>query len=592
MTGSSRPTVEICCTQKELCPMPPQVTDSPISATEVNVARIFSDDYAFAIPPYQRPYAWDLEQASELLTDLQDALGQANGGRNAYFLGSIVLIKSRSSPEAKIVDGQQRLTTLTILFSVIRDLTSAAEQKLSRHRYVCQSGNPDLETEDRYRLLLRERDQSFFERKIQTLGATDTLPSTEVLDGSELRIVENAHYFRGKLASMDETSRNKLTAFILQHCYLVVVAVPTPEAARRIFTVLNARGLDLTATDILKADLLERVGPQRETALAREWEDIEEELGRERFVELFVHIRMIFEREKPRSALESAFREVVAPFDQAPAAFIAEILQPLSEAMQQLEKIAELQTAFGTEASCAVRSLNRIDNKDWVPPAILSLWLYRQGRISAAAAAQFLIGLERVAYYLFVIRGDVNQRILRFADVMDEVAPRTRRSPPAHGISLTEAERAEFYEALDDPLYRKIRVCKPVLQRLDEALSTRGATYEDPTSIEHVLPQKVEAGSEWASLFPDEAEREHWTHRLANLVFLTRRTNIRASNWDFERKKGDYFQSRDGRNPYPITQEVLDTETWTPAHLEARQLRLLGVLAGVWHLPLPEPAAS
>jgi hypothetical protein len=250
------------------------------------------------------------------------------------------------------------------------------------------------------------------------------LPSTEILDGSELRIVENARYFREKLASMDEASRNKLTAFILQHCYLVVVAVPTPQAARRIFTVLNARGLDLTATDILKADLLERVGRHREAALAREWEDIEEELGRERFVELFAHIRMIFEREKPRSALEGAFRKVVTPFDQAPTSFIAEILQPLSEAMQQLEKIAELPKAFGTEASAAVRSLNRIDNKDWVPPAILSLWLHRQGQISTEATAQLLIGLERVAYYLFVIRGDVNQRILRFADVMDEIVPR------------------------------------------------------------------------------------------------------------------------------------------------------------------------
>ena len=156
-----------------------QVTDSPITATEVNVARIFSDDYAFAIPPYQRPYAWDLEQASELLADLQDAMGQANGGGAAYFLGSIVLIKSCSSPDAKIVDGQQRLSTLTILFSVMRDLTSSPGQKQTRHNFVCQSGNPDLGTEDRYRLLPRERDQTFFERTIQTLGATDILlPST------------------------------------------------------------------------------------------------------------------------------------------------------------------------------------------------------------------------------------------------------------------------------------------------------------------------------------------------------------------------------------------------------------------------------
>jgi hypothetical protein len=103
---------------------------------------------------------------------------------------------------------------------------------------------------------------------------------------------------------------------------------------------------------------------------------------------------------------------------------------------------------------------------------------------------------------------------------MDEIAPRPGRSLPAAGKALTEAESAEFYFALGEPLYRKSRVCKPVLQRLDEALSTRGATYEDPTSIEHVLPQTVEAGSEWASLFPNEAEREHWTHRLAKSRLL------------------------------------------------------------------------
>jgi hypothetical protein len=560
-------------------------TTSPIDATELNVARIFSDGYAFEIPPYQRPYAWERDQVSELLSDLLDALDDSRGGRaGAYFLGSIVLIKSPAAADAQIVDGQHRLATLTILFSVLRDLTSSDVQRLKRHSYVCQSGDTDLGTRDRYRVLLRERDRGFFERAVQATGATDALPNVETLVGSERRIVENARLLRERLSALEESRRNELVAFVLQHCYVVVVAVPTADAARRIFTVLNARGLDLTATDILKADLLERAGRDREAALAHDWESIEEVLGRDRFVELFTHIRIIYEREKPRSALESAFRRVVGPFDTDPANFIPSLLDPLAEAMEMLDDAAEVLRCFGSEATKAVRSLGRIDNKDWVPPAILLIWFHKRDRLDSQQVGASLVRLERLAYYLFVIRADVNVRALRFAGVLDELDPPVHRAARTPGLDLIANEPRAFLEALDGSIYERSRVVKAVLQRLDEALSTGGAVYEDPTSIEHVLPQTVDPNSEWARLFPDGQERERWTHRLANLVFLTRRTNIRASNWDFERKKREYFQSRDGRNPYPLTQQVLDEPTWTTVVLERRQRQLLERLAGIWAL--------
>jgi hypothetical protein len=99
-----------------------------------------------------------------------------------------------------------------------------------------------------------------------------------------------------------------------------------------------------------------------------------------------------------------------------------------------------------------------------------------------------------------------------------------------------------------------------VLQRLDEALSTGGASYDDLVSIEHVLPQTVEKESEWATLFPEEGRRNEWTHRLGNLVFLTHRINTRALNWEFERKKKEYFSSTDGSSPFVITQDGLRTK--------------------------------
>ena len=80
-------------------------------------------------------------------------------------------------------------------------------------------------------------------------------------------------------------------------------------------------------------------------------------------------------------------------------------------------------------------------------------------------------------------------------------------------------------------------------------------------------------------------QRNEWTHKIANLVFLTHRINTRASNWDFERKKKEYFGTKEGSSPFVLTQEVLQaTEKWTPAHLQKRQERLLKKLAVVWQL--------
>ena len=553
-----------------------------IEAHERAGGRIFSDEYAFEIPVYQRPYAWEEEQVRELLTDLEEAMG----GGGVYFLGSIVLIKSPGPPQAKVVDGQQRLTTLTILLSVLRDLTTDQELRISRNAYIYQKANPDSGAKESHRLVLREEDRAFFKQRVQVMHATDQLADSAKLEGSQRRIAENVAFLRGRLEAWDESKRNRLVAFIIQHCYLVVVSVPTPEAARRIFTVLNARGLDLTPTDVLKALLLERAGSALENDLAKRWQAAETALGRDRFVELFGHIRMIYEREKPRLALEDAFSSVVSPFSDNPDAFVSAVLEPLAHAWEVLENDTQMRAAFGPEAAKAVRSLRRIDSKDWLPPALLRLWRCKPG--DTANVAKFLIDLERLAYYLFVVRADVNERIARFARVLEEIDPRLGNLRP--GLDLSSDEQAAFVAALDGPLYRKTRVCKPVLQRLDEAISSGGASYDNLVSIEHVLPQTVDTASEWASLFPGQDERDTWTHRVANLVFLTHRINSRASNWDFERKKKEYFTSKEGAVPFPLTQGVLQAPSWTLAYLEHRQAELVAKLCKAWRLAPPSPA--
>lgn len=220
-------------------------TPKTLTAHEHPVREIFSDRFFFEIPDYQRPYSWTTEQSGDLLDDLLDAMRSEDGltdSLNPYFLGSIVLIKGQT-PRAEIVDGQQRLTTLTILISVIRSLVVPDKQRfLSQVLY--QQGDPFSAMEDRFRLTLRERDAEFFQENVQREGGLERLQEiTDSLTDSQQRIRTNALHLYKKLQGLEEERLEALARFILTRCYLVVVSTPDLDSAYRIFSVLNDRGL-------------------------------------------------------------------------------------------------------------------------------------------------------------------------------------------------------------------------------------------------------------------------------------------------------------------------------------------------------------
>lgn len=142
---------------------------SPLQAHENVLKDIFSDRYAFEIPAYQRVYAWTVTECRELLTDLFEAM-DSQGADGDYFLGSIVLVKGPSVPLASVIDGQQRLTTLTLLLSVIRDGTSDAAKRVTRGGYIYQKGNADERIEDKFRLTPRRKIAIFSENTSRRRG--------------------------------------------------------------------------------------------------------------------------------------------------------------------------------------------------------------------------------------------------------------------------------------------------------------------------------------------------------------------------------------------------------------------------------------
>ena len=559
-----------------------------LEAHDKLIREIFEGSYQFEIPDYQRPYAWTTEQATELFDDLYSAMQDArvSGASSQYFLGSIVLIKADRDPKSFVVDGQQRLSTLTILLAVLRVLMPNSASFLTKYLY--KEGNPEWGELNEYRLKAREEDADFFRTYIQEQGGLERLvSSTDKLKDSRLRYRENATLLLEKAKALSPADLNALWKFLANDCSLVVISTPDLEAAYRIFSVLNNRGLDLAPIDIIKAHVLGLIrttaGEVKSRAYAKEWSRIESSLGRDAFGDLFGHIRSIYAKKKQKYILVKEFQEHVTEY-KTPIDLVDKVIKPYAEVWDFVRN-ADFEANLHAETINEHLSwLNRVDFKDWVPPALVYFKRFRQ---QPKLLAEFFASLERLTYFLLVTKLGINERIETYAALTKEIEPETFKGDLAAltTLVLTDAQKRKFVAALDGDVYDDLPKARMALVlRLESLVRAPGVQLQDAMSLEHVLPQTPLDGSDWLRWFPDEDEREAWTHRLANLVPLDRNKNSSASNFDFARKKNVYFKGKGTASPFVLTQEVRSEDKWTPAMLIDRQRRLVGVLKKHWAL--------
>jgi uncharacterized protein with ParB-like and HNH nuclease domain len=555
-----------------------------IHATEKALSKVFSDDFAFSIPAYQRPYAWTREQASELLTDLLSFLDDGSRSvtdANPYFLGSIVLIKSEDAPEADVVDGQQRLTTLTILLAILRSLLSQGSASQVT-KFIYQEGNIFEGTDNRYRLKLRPKDEDFFRNYIQDGNSLDALLKldTSQLTDSQRNIQINAQYFLEELQQIPKRLE-QFVQYLMTRCFLVVVSTPDLDSAYRIFSTLNARGLDLSLTDLLKSEIIGAIPASQQGKYTRIWENEEEDLGRETFQELFSHIRMIARKAKLRETAFNEFRKYIQP-QKEPQKFIDAVLKPYSDALEII-KTANYQSDREAEViNSLFRWLNQIDNFDWVPPAIL---YFSKNSQVPESLKRFFTDLERLAAGLMILRADINDRIERYAKLLAAIEEDLDLYAPHSPLQLTIDEVERIIKTLDGDLYLIKRIRQYVLLRLDSALAQGEASYDySVITVEHVLPQNPSVGSTWLEWFPLEEERIQYVHRIGNLVLLSQKKNAEAQNYDFDKKKERYFTSKNGIVPFALTSQVLQQTEWTPDVINQRQISCIQSLRSVWRL--------
>lgn len=565
-----------------------------ITGKEYPLSKIFSADFEYHIPGYQRPYAWTEEETGILFDDLYEFF-QTEAVDN-YFLGSIVLIKDENKPYADVIDGQQRLTTLSILFSVMANSFHTEDYRNNCKKYLQEEGNILEGIAAQPRIFLRDWDQDFFSKYIQDIQLDALVQIDPVTLDTEAKrhIQKNCTVLREKFSEVfnDENDLLKFTQFILTRCFLVVVSTPNQESAFRVFSVMNSRGLDLLPTDIIKSMTIGKLPKDEEQKYTEKWEELENLTGRDGFNEVFTHTRTIFAKERPKKNLLDEFKEYVIK-QTSPKSLVDEYLIPYTEAYVCLKNCDFSSTQNAEEINELLLWLNKTNNHDWMPPAIKFLTDHKNDSVYIL---WFIRKLERLASYLLVTAKDVNQRMERYKWILVEMEsrPDNNLTAPLENIELTDWEKQQFIDALNGEIYSMTAKRRNyIIQRLDSFLSDGGATYNTKLfTIEHVLPQHPSADSEWMKLWPDTQTQRFWLNKIANLVPLTRQRNSAAQNYDFNTKKIKYFQSKNGTSSYTLTTQVINIAAWTPEVVEARQKDLEEIFISKWDLKISKENSS
>ena len=495
----------------------------PLGAQSLTLGELFADPVLIEAPSYQRAFAWDADDAGRMLEDILGALESGKDSRDGgdYFLGTMLLVDRafdgwplKGEPRAfEVVDGLQRLTTLTILFCVLRDLaTDDSEPASERLRDAIAT----RALNDRPRLMLCKTDAAFFAEYVGGAGASHVVPDGVQLTASAARIVEVRNRLVADLLDLEPEQRRQLIEFLFERCYVVFAVTTSIDRAHRMFMVLNATGKPLARNDILKAELLGDVPDAAGPKVSAAWEEIEKNLGDD-FESLFSHVRSMHGR--PERQVIAGIRTIAAEAGGAQL-FIERMLQPAAAIFDDIRRARHTGSPHSAVIQRTLSYLSWLPASDWMPSAML--WCLKHGKDSVDFA-WFIKALDRLSYGLRIVGLGANRRTSRFGAVIWAIHKGHDLRAAGSPLALTGAELRNIDYNLRDLHARSAQTCKLILLRLNDQILGRPQGLEsEGLTVEHVLPRKHGAGSEWRRWFPDPDERNTCTESLGNLVLATK----------------------------------------------------------------------
>lgn len=547
-----------------------------MKAEELKIVDVLTENKTYIIPPYQRPYSWNDEHAIRLIQDIYDSF---DSNIKEYFIGSLICINKGIDDIYEVVDGQQRLTTLSLIMTKIRDLVSEQKVKDDLQKRVMPIDAYDENNIPKPRLKVRKKEEDLYVNYILQ-GKEDCKPINPTY--TENLFIQNFSAIEDYL--MDNL-RNRLPAFakyILNNVFIIFVQTNNFTSSYRMFNVLNTRGLSLQQSDLVKNRLLaisSENGGDVSQKIEGYWDDIENIISVENMDKFltFYEISKKINRQRgvPKDRLEELLvNRMKTECNDNVTLFVLN----LKKSATYYRKIKD--GDFQDKKISRILKLlfdGNLSEWDLTPPILAYLNKYGEKN----NFSEFIDVFEKCYLHCWFSGKYEGYREAFCYDTIANINTKQNFDQIKDGL-VRSSSNDSLIKYFDDNVYLKnSRLIKYVLLRIDQEMQDDSVSkmYSGKITIEHILPKKMK-DVYWTSRF-SEADHQQWIHKIGNLTLISGQKNAQASNGDFNKKKIVY--ERNGKKvSFDIAKDVLQYKEWNLENLRKRHSFLLAKAKEIW----------
>ncbi|MGB2740712.1 MAG: DUF262 domain-containing HNH endonuclease family protein [Cognaticolwellia sp.] len=544
---------------------------------------IIKGDNKFKVPLYQRDYSWNKTHWNDLWLDI-DANRQND---SKHYMGSVVLV-SRHKKQYDIIDGQQRLTTLTILvLAVVDTLKDLVKREIDIENnekridllitdFIGKKSLSSLNYENK--IELNESNNPFFSTYLTNFRKPINIKSA--IKSNKL-LFECFNYYKELIKEEvfkndDVSSLISFVEYISDSLLFIQITATDDLSAYLIFETLNDRGLDLSVTDLLKNYLFSIVDESDKSHVKNIWDVTINHVSYSGFPKFLRHYWMM---QNGLIQEKELFKTVKRYINTPKTAF--ELLNSMSEVSEVYAALSDAnhQLWEGDEkVKKHIRELN-LFNVTQCYPLLINAYLYLDhddwiGTLRICSVISFR--------YMLISGLNPNALESKYNDACKAINAGTVKSAreifnllqPLY-VNDEDFERNFYSKSIRTK--RSAKLARYIVYSIENHLSDHVLDFEfDNGSLEHVLPENP--SEEWSNDFPTDIE-ESFIYRLGNFTLLEPDKNRIIGNKDFDTKSEVYKTSR-----YELTKRF-GYQKWNQDNLNARQKYLAKQAKAIWHLP-------
>lgn len=549
-----------------------------MEAKATTLLRFFEENQnnQFVIPIYQRLYSWEKEQCEQLWDDIIKTGG--NDQMNGHFIGSILYVLDGNTPSSPllIIDGQQRLTTITLLFIALRNHSSDEDKRKKIESYLI---NNNKDGDKKFRLILSESDKDTLLSLIDKNKRKPSEPS--------VKIVENFKLFEKWIS--ENTDKLETIFKGLEKLMIVWIALEKGDDPQLIFESMNSKGIELTQADLIRNYIVMEAETEKEQKNFYNgyWRAMEEDFKQnetlfDRFVRHYLTIKT------GKIPKEKRIYEAFKDYQQKEGIEIEDLLKDLQKYCGYF-----CQIAFKKEAD---KDLNKalsflVDlEMDVVYPLLLELYSdYSDGVLSKQDFIPIIALTESYLCRRAVCGLGSNSLNKIFPSFTKKInKDQYLESIKAHFLSLEKTtgkfpKDSEFRDSLitiDFYRFKKIKKIKYFLERL-ENFDTKEPVDTQKCNTEHIMPQTLDP--EWEKDLGEnfKAIHEKYLHTIGNLTLTG--YNSEYSNKPFKEKRD--MENGFKQSPLRLNQSLKNLESFGEKEIEKRANDLADWALKIWTYP-------